>query len=447
MSEQFDLIIRNALGADGTILAIAVREGRIAAIGPSVEGHGLEYDALGFTAGPGLHDHHIHLLATAARLESVDLADCRTDGAVVAMLRARAGTAATWVRAIGFDERIAGLPDRHLLDAWLADRPLRVQDRTGGYWLLNSAGVALLGSPPFPACVECDAAGQATGRIRRGDAWLRERIGGASPSLAPLGAKLAQWGVTAVTDAGASNGPAEAALLAGAMPQRLVMMGTEGLPAGPEYSLGAVKLLYDEDELPPLESVVTRIAAARALGRPVAAHCVTLGELVFYLEALSAAGGARPGDRIEHGGVIPASLIDDIATAGLTIVTQPNFIHDRGDRYRAQIDADELSDLYRLGSLIRGGVRVLGGSDAPYGDVNPWIALRAATDRRTRDGAVIGADEAVNREEAFALYQSAPLAVGGAADLMLYDWPDEFGAQARVGLTMVDGAIIWGAET
>lgn len=440
MSESFDLIIRNASGGDGTPLAVGVRDGLIAAMGPAVAGHGPEYDARGLTLGGGLHDHHLHLLATAARMESVDLSDCRSVDAVIAMLRAGRAGPGGWVRAVGYDERVAGLPDRVLLDNWVPDRPLRVQDRTGGYWLLNSAAVALLGEGPFPACAELGADGQPNGRIRRGDAWLRERIGGAPPSLAALGAKLAQWGVTGVTDAGASNGAAEAALLSGAMPQRLVMMGTEALPVGDGYALGPVKLLLDENDLPPVEAVAARILAARTLARNVAAHCVTLGELVFYLEALEVAGGTRPGDRIEHGGVIAASLIRDIAAAGLTVVTQPNFIHDRGDRYRAQIDGDALDDLYRLGSLARGGVRVLGGSDAPYGDANPWVALRAATDRRTRGGDVIGGGEAVGRTEALALYQR-PLAIGTPADLMLYDWPGDSDALGAVALTLIGGEI------
>ena len=439
---RFDLLIRNARDASGASLEIGVRDGRIAAIGSSIAGAGPEYDARARAVGGGFHDHHLHLLATAAQMESVDLADCRTVDAVIGKLRAAPARSDGWVRAIGYDERVAGLPDRAMLDTWLPDQPLRVQDRTGGYWLLNGAAVALLGAPPFPPCVETGADGLPNGRIWRGDAWLRERIGAAPPSLAALGARLARGGVTGVTDAGASNGPAEAALLAGAMPQRLVLMGTEALPAGEGYTLGPVKLLLDENDLPPVAHVAARIAAAHTLGRPVAAHCVTLGELLFYLQALEQSGGARPDDRIEHGAMIAESLIGDITAAGLTVVTQPNFIHDRGDRYRAQMDAEELDDLYRLGSLLRGGVQVLGGSDAPYGEANPWIALRAATDRRTRGDDVIGAGEAVSRAEALALYQP-PLAVGAPADLIVYDWPEDAGALATVGLTLIGSEVIW----
>lgn len=445
MSAAFDLIISNARDTKGRPLSIGVREGQVAALGERVTGTGPEIDACGLTAGPGLHDHHLHLLATAARMESVDLADAPDADAVIARLRANAGPPGEWVRAIGYDERAAGLPDRALLDEWLPDRPLRVQDRTGGYWILNSAGLSKLGEAPFPAFVERDADGRPNGRIRRGDAWLREKIGGAPPSLAALGERLTRWGVTGVTDAGAANGAEEAAILAGAMPQRLTIMGTEALPPGDGYVLGAVKLLFDEDDLPPVARMVARIASARALGRTVAAHCVTLGELLFYLEALAMAGGARPGDRVEHGGMIADSLIADIAAARLIVVTQPNFIHDRGDRYLEQLDPHELGDLYRLRSLQRGGIEVRAGSDAPYGDANPWIALRAATDRLTRGGGIIGANEAIDRAAALALYQAGPLAVGAAADLILYDWPDDPAALGCVGLTLIGGKIVWQA--
>src|SRR3546814_8023407 len=93
------------------------------------------------------------------------------------------------------------------------------------------------------------------------------------------------------------------------MPQRLTLMGTESLSAGEGYALGPVKLLLDDADLPPVQTVAARIAAARSPGRNVAAYCVTLGELLFYLEALAQAGGSQPGDRIEHRAMYAASLI------------------------------------------------------------------------------------------------------------------------------------------
>src|SRR3546814_19860670 len=92
------------------------------------------------------------------------------------------------------------------------------------------------------------------------------------------------------------------------MPQRLTLMGTESLSAGEGYALGPVKLLLDEADLPPVETVAARIAAARSLGRNVAAPCVTLGELPFYLEALAQEGGPQPGDRTAHGTLTPENM-------------------------------------------------------------------------------------------------------------------------------------------
>ena len=66
-------------------------------------------------------------------MQSIDLADCRTVDAIVTKLRGGDQAPGAWVRAIGYDERLAGLPDRDMLDTWLPDHPLRVQDRTGGF--------------------------------------------------------------------------------------------------------------------------------------------------------------------------------------------------------------------------------------------------------------------------------------------------------------------------
>jgi predicted amidohydrolase YtcJ len=240
---------------------------------------------------------------------------------------------------------------------------------------------------------------------------------------------MVRAGITGVTDAGAENGAGEAALLSSArLPQRLMLMGQEHLPAGNGYSVGPLKIAYDERDLPPVAHVADRIRTARKQQRTVAAHCVTLAELAVYLAALDLAGGAMPGDRIEHGGIIPGTLVPEIAERRLTIVTQPAFIHDRGDRYRDQIDPDEWPDLYRLCSLMVAGVAVAAGSDAPYGSLEPMVAVRAAMTRRTQAGAVIATAERLDWRRALGLYLGAPgdpgqprwhLRPGDAADLCL----------------------------
>lgn len=414
------LIIRNVcLMANGPV-DILVCDGRVAEIGPRLAARGPEVDGGGNAILPGLIDNHIHLFATAAKRESLDLSGVTLAEGLSSAASSR--PAGSWIRAIGFDETKGGLPSLSDLDDWVPGHPIRVQSRTGALWMLNSRALGLLGSGPFPDCVECGRDGEPNGRIWRGDAWLRAQLPSAAPSLDALGQEMARYGITAVTDTGATNGPEEARLLADAeLPQRLTLMGTEDLPPSPAYTLGAVKLMLDDHDLPSIDALAERIMCARGLGRNVAAHCVTLGELVTYLAALEDAGGAKPGDRIEHGGIIAADLIPAIARAGLTVVTQPNFIHDRGDRYAATVDPNDLPDLYRLRSLTAGGVSVLGGSDAPYGSLDPWAAMRAARDRRTAGGLVIGTDEALSAADALGLYTGSDIRVGGVADFCLLD--------------------------
>jgi predicted amidohydrolase YtcJ len=452
---RHDLILRNVRPMGDALVDVAISDGVIRAIGPRLDATGPDLDGGGHALIPGLIDHHIHVLATAARRDSVDLSGMRDSDRIVQRLRGAASDQ-NWVRAIHYDEAAAGLPDRWALDGWMPNNPLRMQDRTGALWMLNSRAVAALGEGPFPEGVILDAGGVPTGHIWRSDAWLRAALANEPPSLLALGQELARYGVTGLTDASAHNGPAEAALLA-ALPQRLMVMGGAALLKGSAWQRGALKLLFDERDPPDPADIAARIVGARQQHRAVAAHCVTAGELLLYLAALDLAGGARPGDRIEHGADIPAGMIAEIASLGLTVITQPAFIHDRGDRYLAEIDAHGLSDLWRLGSLLNGGVKVAAGSDAPYGSQDPWLAIRTAISRRTASGGAIGAGEAIATQAALALYLGPfadpggpprQIAVGEAADLCLLgtSWRDCLHTPHRdaVRATIIGGRMVAG---
>lgn len=425
------LCVRNARTWCGEPVDIATSDGVIVEIGQNLSRRGAELDAEGATVLPGLHDHHIHILASAARRGSIDLSACGNATEVrdaIARI-SRLHPPGSWLRAVGYDERAAGLPDRAVLDDWSPDHRLRVQDRTGALWMLNSGALESLARfGEFPEGVERDGAGAITGRFWREDAWLGERIPRTLPDLESFGRELAAMGLTGLTDAGARNGPEQAGLLAGSLPQRLTLMGDETLAPGDGFSLGPLKLLIDERDPPEFEVLVARIHGARDQRRAVAAHCVTAVELALYLSALETAGGARPGDRIEHGGMISKAAVGAIRATPLTVVTNPGFIHDRGDRYLATIGREQRRDLFRAGSLLNAGIPLAAGSDAPYATPDPWTAMRAACDRCTAGGHPIGSNERVSAENALRLYQGSAsdpggprrqIAVGEAADLIL----------------------------
>lgn len=422
-------------------------------------------DAAGAALLPGLHDHHLHLAALAVALESLPCGppQVMTAAALVEALQTRAAATALgeWIRGVGYHESVAGEIDRHWLDRILPQHPVRIQQRSGRLWLLNSAALDLLlaGMTPdsLPPGVDRQH-GRATGRILDADDWLRQRLQAVQssqsgqtgqpgqpvgfPSLRRVGQLLAAQGITGVTDTTAQNDLAQyarfvAAHAAGELAQDLLIMGDASLdtlmPASASTSAavrpGPLKLHLHEHDLPDFAATVAAITRSHAAGRAVAAHCVTLGELVFALGALEAAG-AHPGDRIEHAALAPPAVLPMLQARGVTVVTQPNFVHERGDAYLQAVAPDELPWLYRLRGLQAAGISLAGGVDAPFGELNPWQAMQAAVTRRTRQGASLGAAEALTPEAALALFLaplSAPgapprrIVVGAPADLCLLD--------------------------
>lgn len=459
------LIIRDAEIEGQSGLDVRIVDGRIAEIGPRIASSGAieELDARGGALMPGLIDHHIHLMATAARADSCPLEEAADAVDLAARLKAFANhrSPGSWIRAVGYHEPVADLLDRHDLDALTPEHPTRVQHRSGALWILNSRALEIATRSEAPDCVERDADGTPTGRIWRGDAWLRESLGATPPPLAPLGAALSRYGVTGVTDATVTTTPDAVEVLAhahaqGELPQRLHLMSGGPLETGAAWSIGPVKIVPDERDPPPLDEVTDRIAQARSWGRRVAIHCVTASELALTLAAFQTAG-ARSGDRIEHGGVIPTAAIESILRLGLTVVTQPAFVFERGDRYLAEVDPEEHGDLYRCASLLTAGLPLAASSDAPYASTDPWLAMRAATKRRTRSGYVLGEAERIDAGAALRLYlgpmenpggASRRLAPGAPADLTLLkirlrDALDTL-ASDLVAATMIGGDLAYG---
>jgi predicted amidohydrolase YtcJ len=484
------MLIRNARvwPATEAVADVRIAGGRVVDLRPGLRALGgeEELDAAGCALLPGLHDHHVHLRALAAAQASVQVGpeQVRSAAELAARLREAdaAAPAGAWLRCVGYHESVAGPLDRWVLDR-LADparptglarpvRPVRVQHRTGALWVVNSAGMALLGldaDGPVRdlAGVERDGAGRATGRLWRMDRWLGDRVppppGDLAVGLASVSARAAALGVTGFTDATPGATGRDVAGLAdavadGTIAQRLHCMVpadhsavsvVSGRAPG-RLSIGPVKIMLDDETLPSLDSLADSMRGAHAARRPVAVHCVTRVQLVLTLAALDAAG-RLPGDRIEHGAVIPAELVP--ALRGLTVVSQPHFVAERGEQYARDVEAADLPDLWRLRSLIDAGVAVAAGSDAPFGGADPWQVMRAAT----RRPAGLGPDETVDPATALRLFlgsastPSVPsvVAPGAAADLVLLRGPprEALGSLGSdlVAATIIDGDVVYRA--
>lgn len=384
---------------------------------------------------PGLADHHLHLAATAAQETSLDVSALPRSGLAATLALADTGEDG-WVRVVGYDEVVHGDLDRDALDAYRGSVPVRVQHRSGALWSVNSAGLARLGAHHAShEGIERDLEGRPTGRLWRADGWLREVLGARRPSLLSLGARLASLGVTHVADATPDAMAAEAAfaaVYAGELPQHVMVMAAgAGAPCHPRLSVGPVKIVVTDHDLPRLDALAGRMARAHAAGRPVAVHCVSRVALALTLAALDQAGGLD-GDRVEHCAVADPAAAKELARRGIRVVTQPTLVTRRGDDYWQRSEPGDRADLWRYGTLVRAGVRVAPGSDAPYGDLDPWACLRAGAGRRTRSGRVLGPGERLPARTVLR-GMLAPLddpggpprriAVGHVADLVLLDRP------------------------
>lgn len=403
---------------DDRLSDVLVSGGIIRAIGNDAGsgGRGVPRDVVDGAGGaliPGLHDHHLHLLALAADLVSVRLGSVTGREALGHALRSGPRVQG-WIRGTGYHESIAGDLDRWTLDALVPDLPVRIQHRSGALWVLNSAGLReVAGVLDASADVELDARRRPTGRLWRYDSRLRSALPDAPPDLAPVGALLARHGITGVTDATPDLDPSSISLLddaraQGHLPQRVTLLGaptSAPLPSG--LAAGPRKILLRDHDLPAYDDLAALVSDSHHRGRAVAVHCVTRHSLVMTLAVFEEVG-VHLGDRIEHASVVPPDVAAWMGRLGVAVVTQPDFLRSRGATYERDVDPSDLPHLYPYASLCAAGVLVAPSSDAPYGGLDPWRIIATARDRP------LGPSEGVDASVALSGYLSPPLDPGGA---------------------------------
>ncbi|MCP9272360.1 amidohydrolase family protein [Mycolicibacterium arenosum] len=434
------MLIQRATLLDGTVVDVRVAHdiGEVAAHLDAAPGEQV-LDAAHRTLIPGLHDHHVHMHSAAAALTSVpvgprEVAD--RDALRRALTTATVGEDG-WIRAIGYHEAVAGPLDRHALDEVSPAVPVRVQHRSGVLWTLNSPGLERVGLPDHP-----------DGRLRSADPNWSNSLQRRETGLEAVGRRLASYGVTGVTDATPDFGLDDVVKFAEAH--------QHGELAQRVHCLAPGKVILHDDGLD-VDGLARWIGGRHEAGGTVAVHCVTAAQLVVTLAALRAAG-TRPGDRIEHAAVVPDDCLADLAGLGVTVVTQPNFVAERGDQYLLDVPADEQPQLWRFASLLAADVPVVMSTDFPFGDADPWAAMRAAVRRRTATGAVLGADEGVPARTALTGFFGSPedprtprsVSAGEIANLCVLagspeDVLHELDAE-MVAVTVVEGRVVYERE-
>ena len=450
--------------------AVLVQNDVIVAVGAEHEvaaraGDARRVDCAGDVLAPAFVDAHCHLLATAACRLSVDCSPTAVRS--IADIQARLRQAADrrmdgWIRAAGYDE--AQLverrhPTRVDLDAAVPHLPVRLLHRSGHAVVLNTPAMLAAGignetpEPPGAVIDRVPGTGEPSGLLLEMNDVV-DRVVPPLPyaDLAPAVEETARAfitaGITAICDATPTNGAREWETFArlqadGRLPLDVTLMeGVEHakeIPSKAQVGLrrGHVKIMLSEvgGTLTPNEDELARIVREiHRTGRDVAIHAVEERAVAASIDAIAAALAEQPRlhrHRIEHAALLPEGAAERMAALGVTIVTQPAFLFEHGDRYLRDVPPEHHARLYPIADLLRAGVMVAASTDAPVSAVDPLEGMRAAIARRTRDAAVVGQEEAVGFGDALRMWTSSAahacgteatrgrIAPGMAADLVL----------------------------
>jgi predicted amidohydrolase YtcJ len=219
----------------------------------------------------------------------------------------------------------------------------------------------------------------------------------------------------------------------------------------------AGSLYHDPDQLVDL---VTRAAGE---GWQVAIHTQGDAAMEHTLAAIASAArvsgpDARP--RVEHCGYPTPEQAKRFTDYGVIPVNQPNFLHDSGGDFLRRL-GDRAHRLQPMREEIDLGLRPVLSSDSFVSSLRPMDTVANAVCRTTREGARIGADQAVTLHEALRAHtldaahvlgvedRLGALRPGYLADLVVLDADVEAMESDRlrtVGawLTVLDGEVVHG---
>jgi predicted amidohydrolase YtcJ len=437
-------------GARPRATAIAVRDGRIVAVGSAAEVEPLAGPATrriafrGAAVVPGLGDAHVHVEGLGDALESIDLVGAATLDEAASRVRTGASAlpAADWVRGRGWDQN--DWPDKRFptaaaLDAATGGRPAFLR-RVDGHaaWVntraLELAGVTAATPDPTGGRILRDGEGRPTGvLVDAAMALVASKIPPASREarkrrIAKGLRACAAAGLTSVHDAGvdlAGVALYKELLAEGPFPARayLMLRGPDEFLAHaeslrPEIGLGdgqltirSIKVVADgalgsrgalliapyADEpttrgLLTVDPVTYRrmLERAIALGFQVNTHAIgdAANRLVLdaYQQAFGGGSGVEKRFRIEHAQVIAPPDVGRFRALGVIPSVQPT--HCTSDMYWAtdRLGAERAKGAYLWRTFLDQGLRLPAGSDAPVESIDVVPGLHAAVTRQDAKG-------------------------------------------------------------
>jgi len=487
---------------------VAARDGEIIRVGTNddlalFKGRSKLIDCEGKTVIPGFNDAHIHIMAYASNLLSIDcspssvtsISDIREE----IRQQAERTPRGTWIKGTGYNEFYLAEhrhPNRHDLDQAAPYHPVRLTQRSLHACVLNSRGLALAGisietpDPPGGLVDREMNTGEPSGLLFGMNSYINEQV------IPPLskeelrrGVRLANQsflssGITSVQDATVRNGFDQwqtflrfkkSEELA---PRVSMMVGLHALAdlteRGLYYSygdsglrLGAVKFILDETSgrlNPSQEELNEDVLRAHQAGFQVSIHAVEENTVEAAAAALEHCLHLNPRadhrHRLEHCSVCPPPLLRRLKAIRAVVVTQPAFIYYSGERYLSDVSEAQLPWLYRTRSFLKSGLKPAASSDCPVAPCNPLVGLYAAVTRRAESGQALSPKEAISPEEVLRMYTLAgayasfeerlkgSIEVGKLADVVILSAdptvvsPEEL-KEIRVEKTIIGGEVVW----
>lgn len=279
------------------VQALAVRDGRIQALGSSEEiraladTHTRVIDLHGRTVTPGLIDTHAHIAQGGVdKLYSVPLADARDIAEVRRRIASRAARLkpGEWLLGSGWDEGKLS-EHRYLLARDLDDvapaNPVWLEHTTGHYGVANTRALKLAGVTASTVAaaggtIDRDASGQPTGVLKEGaKALVTDHIPAATPAQLTNGiltslAEMAREGMTGVKDPAITAAEWDA---------------YESLDRRGKLSAHVCVLWHPEPTLEGARQIATRLSSLPKPPRAVHTNLVSCGVKYF----MDGSGGAR----------------------------------------------------------------------------------------------------------------------------------------------------------
>jgi predicted amidohydrolase YtcJ len=391
----------------------------------------------------------------ASALSCVSLRGAASVDAVVERVREAAGRteAGRWIIGRGYDVNgfAAGdVPHAIRLDEATTDHPVFLSSHDAhACWLSSSAmRIAHVGrdtAAPAGGIIDRDASGMPTGimyenAVRLVEAVLpRRSLEQTKDDLALAQADFLRRGIQVVQDMDPDTEEGWRALddegrldlcVATAIPRRdlrrAIREGRRSGEGSSRLKLGGVKFFLDgalgsrtaamlepyADRpgwsgtlLIPHDRLHEELRLCRDAGLRPLVHAIGDLAVRVLVDVLLALGrfprGLEP--RIEHAQTIADADLDRIAECGAVASMQPNHLWTDLDVLKTAL-GERARLAFRCGSLLRRGVRLIFGTDAPVEEPDPLLGVELAVERRraSRDASAFHPEEAIPREAAMA---------------------------------------------